>query len=199
MTMRQPSADENLAALGWGDWQRQALNESNSGANVPARVVRQAGAGVWIDTGNERIAATVAGRLRRAAASAAELPVVGDWVLIPEPVGTNSDVVMIQRLIPRRTVLMRRRAGGKAEAQLLGANIDIALIVWALDREPNTALLERAVVVARAGGIEPVILLTKADLREGSSKDVQVVRTRLALEVLPVEHAHVDRGTSARS
>jgi ribosome biogenesis GTPase len=48
--------------------------------------------------------------------------------------------------------------------QLIAANVDEALLVSALDPAPNVRRLERLLSIARAGAVEPVVVLTKADL-----------------------------------
>ena len=82
---------------------------------------------------------------------------VGDWVLVNE-------LNQIDRRLERLTLLERRIAGGEAKNQLIGANIDVVFITTSCNRDFNVARLERYLILARSAGIQPVILLTKADL-----------------------------------
>lgn len=185
-----------LAALGWGDFQQHALSVTPHGSDEPARIVCQEGAGLWVDTGSRRLRATLAGRLKHSVSTAEGLPAVGDWVLISKLV-PGADMAVIRHVLPRKTVLMRRRVGAKAEAQLLAANVNLALVVCALEREPNTKALERAIVVARTGGITPVIVLTKIDLCPSWGEQAEAVRARLALDLVVPVSVVTDQGIDA--
>jgi ribosome biogenesis GTPase / thiamine phosphate phosphatase len=187
--MHLPSANENLVELGWTDWHQQALREPSRPDEVLARVVRREGAGLWLDTSERRVAATLSGRLKGAAESALDLPVVGDWALISQPEGMSSEQAVIRRLLARKTTLIRRKAGTHAQPQLLAANIDLVLVVWGLDREPNLGMLERGIAVARAGGIEPAIVLSKTDVAPDWAQQVEALRVRFEVEVIAVSVA----------
>jgi len=87
-------------------------------------------------------------------------PVTGDWVAISE----NGDgSATIHGVLPRHTIFVRRAAGGVGE-QVVVANIDVALLVCALNRDLNPRRVERYLVATRESGAVPVIVLTKADL-----------------------------------
>lgn len=177
---------EALRELGWGAWQDQALSPLRIESESVARVGRQQGAGLWLDTGAERLAAVLSGRFKYAAASAFDLPVVGDWVTFRRREPGAADALLVQSLIPRQTTLARRRAGSRMDSQLLAANVDLALIVWGLDRPPNIRLLQRAAVLAAAGGIAAQIVLTKVDACCSGSQEASALAARLSLPVLAV-------------
>src|SRR4051812_28506359 len=90
---------------------------------------------------NGEAEATLSGNLRYAAASTADLPVVGDWVFVEEAVITG--------VAPRWSKFSRRSAGSRNQEQVLAANIDIAFLVCGLDRDFNLRRLERYLVLAR--------------------------------------------------
>ena len=85
-------------------------------------------------------------------------PAVGDWVL------TDARRSKIERCLERQNVLRRMAAGTKADMQLIGANIDTLAIVSSCNAEFSAARLQRYLSVAKNAGIEPLIVLTKADL-----------------------------------
>lgn len=87
-------------------------------------------------------------------------PVTGDFVLA-RPVDTN--LALIESILPRRTQIARRAAGTRAETQVLAANVDLALLVSGLDLDFNPRRIERYLVLARSGGVTPIIVLNKAD------------------------------------
>ncbi len=80
---------------------------------------------------------------------------VGDWVL------ARGDVAL--RVLDRRTELQRKAAGTGMARQLIAANVDTALIVSSCNADFNVGRLERYLVLCASSGIEPVLILTKAD------------------------------------
>jgi ribosome biogenesis GTPase len=71
--------------------------------------------------------------------------------------------VLIQAVLPRRTAVVRRQAGGGAAEQVLAANVDLVLVVAAPGREVDPARVERLLAVACRSGARPVLVLAKAD------------------------------------
>lgn len=109
--------------------------------------------------------AVVSGKLRKEAVSASQLPAVGDWVLLlPNPSGEST----IRAVMPRRGAFMRKAPGDAAhdiiDAQVVAANVDLALIVCAAGEDWNDRRIERYATLARASGARPLLAVTKADL-----------------------------------
>ncbi len=86
---------------------------------------------------------------------------VGDWVAIADSQGGE---VVVERVLPRRTELLRQAAGERAEPQAIAANVDCVMIVTSLDGDFNESRLDRYLAAIRAGHAEPLVVLTKADL-----------------------------------
>ncbi|MDO4641842.1 MAG: ribosome small subunit-dependent GTPase A [Neisseria sp.] len=84
----------------------------------------------------------------------------GDWVRVTPQ---NAEQVVIEDYLPRQSLLYRQDAW---KTKLIAANVTRLLIVLAAVPSPNEGLLQRALLAAEAGGIEPVIVLNKADLPE---------------------------------
>lgn len=106
--------------------------------------------------------AELTGRFLHEAGSSVELPCVGDWVGVRwRDAGAQAS---IHQLLPRRSFLRRKAAGRDVAVQMIAANIDVAFIVQACHFDFNLRRLERYLVMARDGHIEPVLLLTKTDL-----------------------------------
>lgn len=82
---------------------------------------------------------------------------VGDWVLLDAE-------LRFQRLLERASLFARKAAGTGKETQLIAANVDTLFIVSSLNQDFNLNRLERYLVLARAAGVQAVIVLTKADL-----------------------------------
>jgi ribosome biogenesis GTPase len=114
------------------------------------------------------IFATLAGRLRYETTNREELPAVGDFVRLRDTV--------IEEVLPRRTVFLRKAAGDTLEAQVIAANIDTVFVVTGLDGDFNLRRLERYFATARASGAHCAILLNKADLCEDLEARLRQVR-----------------------
>ncbi len=110
--------------------------------------------------GGEDIQARLSGRFRHEAEDATKLPCVGDSVAVE----ISAEVGVIHDVLPRDTVLRRKRPGKDIDFQLIAANIDVAFIVQGCDFDFNVRRLDRYLVVCRDGGIRPVIVLSKTDL-----------------------------------
>lgn len=88
---------------------------------------------------------------------------VGDWIL------TNTDSVQVERVLDRKSLIRRGSAGIEAASQLIAANIDTLFIVSSCNADFNIARLERYLALARQAEVEPVLVLTKADLCDDPS------------------------------
>jgi ribosome biogenesis GTPase len=106
--------------------------------------------------------AVLAGRVRHAAQARELLPAVGDWVAVTA--GDHEDVATIRAVVPRRSAFVRRAAGGPTAAQVVAANVDVAIIATALPADLNRRRLERYLTLAWESGATPIVVLTKADL-----------------------------------
>ncbi len=95
-----------------------------------------------------------------------DYPTVGDWCFI-QNLEENS-LAIIYEVFERKSILKRKRKGKSVEFQSIAANIDFALIVQSLDSDYNIRRFERYLVMAREGGIQPVLLLSKSDLLSDS-------------------------------
>ncbi|NQU16903.1 MAG: ribosome small subunit-dependent GTPase A [Candidatus Saganbacteria bacterium] len=109
---------------------------------------------------NKELLAEISGKMMYTASEQADYPVVGDWVRISQ---FESDHALIHEILPRKTFI-QRKAAGKDEAQVIAANIDVAFIIQAVDRDFNLNRFERYLSLATAGKIKPVIVLNKIDL-----------------------------------
>jgi ribosome biogenesis GTPase len=92
--------------------------------------------------------------------------VVGDDVdIVGDLSGRPDTLARIVRRGPRRTVLRRTADDTDPTERVVVANADQLLIVVALaDPPPRTGLVDRALIAAYAGGLTPILCLTKTDL-----------------------------------
>jgi ribosome biogenesis GTPase / thiamine phosphate phosphatase len=94
--------------------------------------------------------------------------VVGDRVSLVGDTGGGPDVlVRIVRVAERRSVLRRTPDDTDPVERVVVANADLLVIVTSLaDPPPRPRLIDRCLVAAYDGGLEPLLCLTKIDLAE---------------------------------
>ncbi|MEU4599429.1 ribosome small subunit-dependent GTPase A [Nocardia sp. NPDC023988] len=92
--------------------------------------------------------------------------VVGDRVgVVGDLTGKPDSLARIVRVADRRTVLRRTADDTDPFERIVVANAEQLFIVVALaDPPPRTGFVERTMVAAYAGGLEPILVLTKRDL-----------------------------------
>ncbi|MDX6540305.1 MAG: ribosome biosis GTPase / thiamine phosphate phosphatase [Gaiellales bacterium] len=126
---------------------------------------------VVVRMGGEERESTIAGRLRRSR------PVVGDRVEVRELPDRS---VRVEAVRPRRGILLR--GAFRNEEKIVASNVDVLVIVAAVTDPPlRSGLIDRYLVAAWRGGIEPVLALTKIDLRYDEG---EVARVREIYEAL---------------
>jgi ribosome biogenesis GTPase / thiamine phosphate phosphatase len=103
-----------------------------------------------------------------------EIPVVpGDEVSV-----LNDNVAGIS---PRRTVLTRTDPVNERRERVIVANVDRMVIVAAITNPPlRTGLIDRYMIAAARGGIQPILCINKLDLSTDTSAvagyDIPIVR-----------------------
>ncbi|MEZ5584434.1 MAG: ribosome small subunit-dependent GTPase A [Candidatus Competibacteraceae bacterium] len=81
---------------------------------------------------------------------------VGDWILLD---GDGR----FRRALDRQSLFSRKASGSKVAEQLIAANIDTVFVVSSLNHDFNLNRIERYLALASHAGVEPVVVLTKAD------------------------------------
>jgi ribosome biogenesis GTPase len=90
-------------------------------------------------------------------------PAVGDWAAF-RPAVQGGDDAVLRELMERRTSFTRQASGEETIEQVLAANVDVVLLVNALDQRFSLRRVERYLTLGWQSGAQPVILLTKTDL-----------------------------------
>lgn len=152
----------DLNELGWSDYFSQAFKEYEAQGFEVGRVCIEHRDCYSLLTKQGEVTAEVTGRMLHTMSSTADLPKVGDWVVIEFFDDEHKGV--IHDFLPRRTKLSRKVAGKQFDEQVLATNIDVIFIVQGLDDNFNPRRLERNLVPVRESGAEPVIVLNKSDL-----------------------------------
>jgi len=150
-----------LSAFGWTPNQAASFH-STFPALEPGRVLAASRGLALVRTETGETLASPSGRLRQRLQAEDLLLCAGDWLALePQPGGGRA---LVHDLLPRGPRLARQEAGPGGRAQVLAANLDVVFLVMGLDRNFNPGRMERLLALAGAGGVRPVILLTKRDL-----------------------------------
>jgi ribosome biogenesis GTPase len=153
---REPTA---LERLGWGPAFARQIDADALTATPPVRVVAVHRSGLQV--AGEGIDETI---------PPGPEATVGDWLLLDRGRPRSS------RVLERSSLIRRRAPGSDRQVQLIAANIDTLFVVTSCNQDFNLARLERYVALAFDAGIEPVIVLTKADLAADAEAYVDAAR-----------------------
>jgi ribosome biogenesis GTPase len=181
-----------LAALGWNQRLSVAFTALGRPDLIPARVaaVRRGRLELLADAG--RLHGAPSGRMLHDAVTAADLPATGDWV------AADPAAEVVHALLPRKGGIARAAAAGRAEPQVLAANVDLALVLGSLNRDLNVRRLERFLTLAADAEAEALVVLSKADLSDDPDGAVLDVRAALGGTVPVLALSVVDgRGLGA--
>jgi ribosome biogenesis GTPase len=185
-----------LAALGWDESLDGSFHAHRALGRSPARVIAVHKETSIVRDGPADRPAVVSGRFRYDALTTADYPAVGDWVALDAaPPGDASDgAAIIAAVLPRRGAI-RRSAGDSnrlgngrlVDEQVLAANVSVALLVAGLDGDLNLRRIERYLAVAWSSGVEPVVVLNKADVAQDlAGRILAVEAVAPSVPVVPV-------------
>jgi ribosome biogenesis GTPase len=151
-----------LSDLGFDSWFQERLTKLWNPACRVARVTRVDRDRYAVRNEKDEIEAEPTGKLLFGASSSQDLPCVGDWVIVQYY--NDDSLAIIHDVFPRKTLLRRKSAGRKIDYQIIASNVDTAFIIQSCDFNFNIRRLERYLVMANEGRVEPVVLLSKTDL-----------------------------------
>ena len=151
----------HLLQMGWTSHFQTQLERFSGNGLTPARVVGVRKNRFCTSNGKSEWLATLAGRLKYEAGGL--YPATGDWVLMADAV--------ISRVLVRENALSRGASGARSKQeaqpqkeQVIAANLNTVGIVSGLDQDFNLRRMERYLTLVYNCGLDPVIILTKADL-----------------------------------
>ncbi|NRF30020.1 ribosome small subunit-dependent GTPase A [Vibrio coralliilyticus] len=167
-----PKQPLNLPQLGWNNLFQQQLTLEELEHSRVARVVEHHRSGYKLLSED--------GETTLAIHKSLPMMTVGDWLLLDKQGG-------FERLLDRQSLFARKAAGGKVAEQLIAANVSTLFIVCALNDDFNLSRIERYLATSNEAEVEPVIVLTKADLvtdAEEKRQQVQQLDPLLMVEML---------------
>ena len=151
-----------LSDMGFDQWFQAHVNDLRQEGRSLARISAVDRGAYLIRNQTGEVPAELAGKFYFQVESPVDLPCVGDWVTVQYH--SNDTAAIIHEVFPRKTFLRRKSAGEKVDFQMIAANIDIAFIVQSCHFDFNLRRLDRYLVMAADGGVEPIVVLTKTDL-----------------------------------
>ncbi len=164
-----------ITTYGWSDDLRQTFEPFAAEGLAPARVIVQQRGHYRLVADTGELDARLSGRFVHEATEGG-FPVVGDWVGVDPRL--EEGAATIHRLVPRTSAFVRRAAGPSGAAQVVAANVDVALLAASLNADLNTRRLDRYLAAAHESGAEPVIVLTKADAAPNAAELAAGVEAR---------------------
>ena len=167
-----------LTDLGFDPWFQKKREELPQSGWSVARITAVDRNRYLVRNEKSEIQAEPTGKLLFFTDSGQDLPCVGDWVLVQY---YNDDTLaIIHDVMPRKTFLRRKSAGKKVDYQMIASNIDYACIIQSCDFNFNLRRMERYLVMANEGHIEPMILLSKSDLISPEDLEKRISEIRQA-------------------
>ena len=178
-----------LSDIGFDEWfQAHASDLRKEGRDI-ARISAVDRSSYLIRNQTMEVPAQLAGKFYFQLESSTELPCVGDWVTVQYH--TNDTAAVIHEVFPRKTFLRRKSAGEKVDFQMIAANMDVAFIVQSCYFDFNVRRMDRYLVMAADGGVEPVVVLTKTALispEELEQKLTDIASSTITAKVLTLSN-----------
>jgi ribosome biogenesis GTPase len=181
-------SSHSLLQLGWRPFHSQQLSLEELESAYPARVssVHRSGLIILSERGSHSVT------IPPGVMEQLDRPVtVGDWVLV------ENDAPRARRVLEAYGVITRVAAGTEHRLQAIAANLDTLFVVTSCNHDFNRSRLERYLAVAYEAKVEPVIVLTKADLCEQVDDLVDQARSLSnAVQVVAVNATETSAATS---
>ncbi len=143
------------------------ITETTENRELEGVVLNVASVACTVDTEAGKYSCAVRGRLKESDTGEKNPLTVGDRVRIEV---TGSDEGVVTEVLPRRTRLSRTCPSDPRTEHVIVANLDQVLIVASV-KEPHltVGIIDRYVIAALYGGMQPAICINKADLADEES------------------------------
>ena len=151
-----------LSDMGFDQWFEAHVSNLRQEGRSIARISAVDRGSYLIRNQTGEVPAELTGKFYFQVDSPVDLPCVGDWVTVQYH--SDDTAAIIHEVFPRKTFLRRKSAGEKVDFQMIAANIDAAFLVQSCHFDFNLRRLDRYLVMAADGGVEPIVVLTKTDL-----------------------------------
>jgi ribosome biogenesis GTPase len=116
---------------------------------------------------------TLRGALKQELTQTKNLVAVGDFVLFELEKDKEGSIAYVEE---RKSILSRQEHLRRRQKQIIAANIDQVLITVSVVKPPlKPSLVDRYIIAAFKGGMQPVIVLNKIDLLEEESPEKELL------------------------
>ncbi|MCX6168096.1 MAG: ribosome small subunit-dependent GTPase A [Ignavibacteriales bacterium] len=175
-----------IERLGFDKWFQDKIETTKLVDSQIARVISVNKNSFVVSNGKNDIYSELTGKFLFNTDSSLDIPTVGDWVYAQ--FFDDDSLAIINEIFPRKSLLKRKTSGKKVDYQLIAANIDTAIIMQSLDSNFNLRRLERYLVMINESNINPVIFLSKSDLKnkdeiEKKKNDIYKIIPGIKIEV----------------
>ncbi len=142
--------------------------------------------GILVEHEGEEYTCTLRGLLKKDKTQSKNLVTVGDLVLFEKVTGNEGIIANVE---PRKSVLSRADNLDRRKNQMIAANVDQVLITTSVVNPPlKTSILDRYIIAAHMGGLEPIIVINKIDLLK--SEDPEIVLQKEMYDEALKAYAH---------
>lgn len=128
--------------------------------------------GIVVDHEGRTYTCTLRGLLKKGKTRLRNLVAVGDFILFEKMPDDEGYIVDIE---PRKSTLSRADSLSQRKEQLIAANIDKVLITASVVTPPlKPFLIDRYIIAAKKGNMQPVVIINKIDLLEDKSINAEI-------------------------
>ena len=129
---------------------------------MQGRIIRVSGLQCLVEVERSHWQCEIRGRLKAGCRKTSSPVVAGDWVDI---VPTAERTGVIEAVHPRSSKFSRGASGARPFEQILFVNMEqLVVVVAACQPRPRRGFIDRAIVMAIKGNLQPVICINKVDL-----------------------------------
>ncbi len=143
------------------------------------RVISITSGGIIVNIDNAIYTCQLRGLLKKEKTQFKNLVTVGDHVLVEVSSNNEGSIAHIEQ---RRTVLSRAENLSRRKEQLIASNVDQVIITVSVVSPPlKSSLIDRYIIAAQKGGMEPIIVVNKIDLLNSPDVDPQLIEQEKAV------------------
>ena len=178
-----------LSDFGFDQWFEAHTTELSRDGCGFARISAVDRGSYLIKDESREVPAELSGKLTYQMDSSVDRPCVGDWVTAQYH--NNDTAAIIHQVFPRRTFLRRKTPGKDIAFQMIAANVDTAFIVQSCHVDFNPSRLDRYLIMATDGQVDPIVILTKTDLITQDELDQKLAIIRSATKARVIALSNV--------
>ena len=129
---------------------------------MQGRIIRVSGLQCLVEVEQSHWQCEIRGRLKAGCRKTSSPVVAGDWV---DVVPTAERTGVIEAVHPRSSKFSRGASGTRPFEQILFVNMEqLVVVVAACQPSPRRGFIDRAIVMAVKGNLQPVVCINKVDL-----------------------------------